>query len=92
MARKEKVARVNKASKKSAVASTVGSTQYYGISGTSHIGATKEELKAKRRELNHSVGVYEVETTIEGKKIEAVSSNAWPYRITKTRAHPHNAA
>ncbi len=91
MARQEKVVFKNNAPRNNKPASALGKDQFYGIQGTSHVGQTKEELKAKRRELNHSVGVYEVETTVDGKKIEAASSNTWPYRITKTRAHPHNA-
>lgn len=77
MARKE-----NAAKKHNATKSNVDAKAIWKISGTEYTGATKEELKPKRRELNADAGVVEAD----------VSSNAWPYRITKTAAHPHNLA
>ena len=91
MARQEKAVFKNNAPRNNKPASELGKDQFYGIRGTSHVGQTKESLKAKRRELNHAVGVYEVPTEIEKTIFPAAPSNTWPYRITKTHAHPHNA-
>lgn len=87
MARKETVAKKNAASKVNVDAKAI-----WKISGTDRTGATKEELKPIRRQLNADAGIHEVDTTINGQLWPANPSNAWPYRITKTAAHPHNAA
>jgi hypothetical protein len=89
MARNSTAAKKHNASKKTTV---VTSAQAWKISGTNNFGSTKEELKARRRELNASEGVHEVDVTIEGQNYLAAPSNSWPYRITKGPGHPHNAA
>lgn len=61
----------------------------YRIAGTQFGAADKETLKPIRRKLNAEVGVYEVETKIDGKTIEATPSNQWPFRLTKGEDHPH---
>lgn len=76
MARKENAVKKNNASSE---INSNAKAQTWKIRGTDITGASKEELKPKRRELNAAAGVIEAE----------VSSNAWPYRVTKGPAHPH---
>ena len=61
----------------------------YAIRGTDITGESKEELKAKRAELNLAAGFAEVETKKDKETIPAAPSNTWPYRITKGPDHPH---
>lgn len=61
----------------------------YAIRGTDITGESKEELKAKRAELNLAAGFAEVETKKDKEVIAASPSNTWPYRITKGPDHPH---
>lgn len=52
----------------------------YQITGTDISGATKQELKAQRNELN---------TKALGRPHHEVEANQWPHRITKGPQHPH---
>lgn len=75
-------------SRKSSEASVRGN-RIYAIRGTDITGATKEELKAKRAELNLAAGFPEVETKKDKEVIPAAPANTWPHRITKGPDHPH---
>lgn len=70
-------------------ANAVRGTRIYAIRGTDITGSSKEELKAKRAELNLAAGFAEVETKKDKEVIPAAPSNTWPYRITKGPDHPH---
>lgn len=89
MARKENAAKKNEAPKAKSNG-TFSAEFQWKIKGTDHFGSTKEELKAKRRELNAAAGIHEVETKVKDQILPANPSNTWPYRITKGPAHPHN--
>lgn len=57
--------------------------KFYQITGTNIFGATKEELKSQRNQLNADALKLE-----EGKKLSDTNSNTWPFRIAKGPEHP----
>lgn len=79
---------------KAAVTSTVTSAakgfRFYRITNTDICGASKEELKSIRRDLNATAGTHEVGNKSQG--TEATPSNKWAHRITKGPDHLHNQA